>query len=134
METSERGVATRLVFDFSRRCESVDGIVSEFGGAAQEAAAAALPVVGGDDAYPIRCATGDAVRVPARGGLANVFDALVLAVPPFWTGDTPADWRRARVERGRSARNFRAAASDSRRRRGLLSRRRRGCRVDIPWR
>ena len=60
------------------QCESVDGIVTEFGGAAYESAIADLPIVSGDADYPVRCKTGGAVRVPiANGPLASFGDGLI---------------------------------------------------------
>ena len=56
----DRPRAERLLY----QCESVDGIVTEFGGAAYESAIADLPVISGDADYPVRCKTGNAVRVP----------------------------------------------------------------------
>ncbi|KAH8059870.1 hypothetical protein JL720_13678 [Aureococcus anophagefferens] len=78
------------------QCESVDGAVTEFGGAAQEAATLAhAPVVGGTEAHPVRCPTGAAVLVPSAGAFARVFRrGLVLAVPPFWPGAPTDAWRR----------------------------------------
>ena len=55
----DRPRAERLLY----QCESVDGIVTEFGGAAYESAIAELPIVSGDADYPVRCKTGGAVRV-----------------------------------------------------------------------
>ena len=73
------------------QCESVDGIVTEFGGAAYESAIAELPIVSGDADYPVRCKTGGAVRVPiATGPLASLGDGLILAVPPFYSS---LSWR-----------------------------------------
>ena len=77
----DRPRAERLLY----QCESVDGIVTEFGGAAYESAIAELPIVSGDADYPVRCKTGGAVRVPvATGPLAAFGDGLILAVPPFY--------------------------------------------------
>ena len=84
--------ASRMLY----QCESVDGAVTEFGGAAQEAATLAhAPVVGGTEAHPVRCPTGAAVLVPSAGAFARVFRrGLVLAVPPFWPGAPTDAWRR----------------------------------------
>ena len=83
----DRPRAERLLY----QCESVDGIVTEFGGAAYESAIAELPLVGGDADYPVRCKTGNAVRVPiATGPLAAFGDGLILAVPPFYAS---LSWR-----------------------------------------
>lgn len=85
--------ASRMLY----QCESVDGAVTEFSGGAHEAIVRErVPVLaGGDPKYPVRCATGNAVWVPATGALEDVFRrGLVLAVPPFWPGRPTADWRR----------------------------------------
>ena len=86
----ERPRAERLLY----QCESVDGIVTEFGGAAYESAIAELPIVSGDADYPVRCKTGGAVRVPiATGPLASFGDGLILAVPPFYSSLSWPVWK-----------------------------------------
>ena len=86
----ERPRAERLLY----QCESVDGIVTEFGGAAYESAIAELPIVSGDADYPVRCKTGGAVRVPiATGPLAAFGDGLILAVPPFYSSLSWPVWK-----------------------------------------
>ena len=86
----ERPRAERLL----DQCESVDGIVTEFGGAAYESAIAELPIVSGDADYPVRCKTGGAVRVPiATGPLAAFGDGLILAVPPFYSSLSWPVWK-----------------------------------------
>ena len=86
----ERPRAERLLY----QCESVDGIVTEFGGAAYEGAIAELPVISGDADYPVRCKTGGAVRVPiATGPLASFGDGLILAVPPFYSSLSWPVWK-----------------------------------------
>ena len=50
-----------------------------------------MPVISGDADYPVRCKTGNAVRVPvASGPLAAFGDGLILAVPPFYAS---LSWR-----------------------------------------
>ena len=86
----DRPRAERLLY----QCESVDGIVTEFGGAAYESAIAELPIVSGDADYPVRCKTGGAVRVPiANGPLASFGDGLILAVPPFYSSLSWPVWK-----------------------------------------
>ena len=91
------------------QCESIDGVLSEqFGGVERDVIESVAPVILGDEKYPVRCRTGDAVGpVPVPpGSLRNVFDRLILSVAPFWpkppplnshsdSGPSlPADWRR----------------------------------------
>jgi len=83
----DRPRSERLLY----QCESVDGIVTEFGGAAYDSAVADLPVIGGDADYPVRCPTGKAVKVHlATGPLASFRDGLILSVPPFYSSPS---WR-----------------------------------------
>lgn len=60
--------------------QSIDGLVTEFGGGELQAALEALP----DDGSGVRCPTGSAVVTRRCGELNEMFDAVVHAVPPFY--------------------------------------------------
>ena len=113
----DRPRAERLLY----QCESVDGIVREFGGAAYESAIAGLPIVSGDADYPVRCKTGGAVRVPiATGPLASFGDGLILAVAGllllflFWNVGLGV-WQLRRFAQSRDANNSSSNAGCSNR-------------------
>ncbi|KAJ8598258.1 hypothetical protein CTAYLR_005493 [Chrysophaeum taylorii] len=88
-------------------CESVDGLVTEYGGTELARILEAIPSISDDLEYPVRCPTGGARRTPA-GPLATLFPAgLVHAVPPFWGND----WDRLVASAYRNA--FAAAFADA---------------------
>lgn len=67
------------------QCESIDGLVTEYGGHELRMAIASVPSVTADVRYPVRCPTGEARRTKA-GALHSIFPAgLVHAVAPFWS-------------------------------------------------
>ena len=85
-QESRKELATRLLY----ACESVDGLVSDYGGFPLDVARRAVRLSSGDEDYPIRCPAGEARRTEA-GGLASLFPrGLVHAVAPFYGDDR---WR-----------------------------------------
>ena len=58
--------------------QSIDGLVSEFGG---EELRIALDAISGSD---VRCPTGSALATPALGELRELYRVLIHCVPPFY--------------------------------------------------
>ena len=68
--------------------QSIDGLVTEFGGDALRLALEALPA----DSEGRRCAVGRAVTTPASFELRELFQSIVHAVPPFYRGSKFPAW------------------------------------------
>lgn len=101
------------------QCESVDGVVTEFGGPELEELCRTIEPVSyrrsaekDETLYPVRCPPGDARWTPSAGGLKQVFKGgIVHAVAPFWTdrGEPNAGTNKAQLLANAYASSFKIA-------------------------